>query len=289
MKTASHERDVGGDARPGALAFKVGDRIGHAPQHVALVQPRSSAFMRLSGSKSLSHTCDMPAANAELAERIRTWMRETLADKGLTIVQWAADAKVHKSSIHRALTPTYQFVTSSSTLAKLAAAVGVQAPDTTEGRHSTTSEEIALPILHEVAAGAWATAEDLFDEPPVTQQVFRIPPFQDYAQWLERVRGDSYNQRIPDGALVHVVDAIELGYAPRHGDTVVVLRRRAQGAFLERSLKQVEVTPDGVELWPRSFNPRWSSALHLAGGTSENEDVEVEVVGLVLRAYMDLR
>lgn len=97
------------------------------------------------------------------------------------------------------------------------------------------------------------------------------------------------DRMLPHGALIHVVDAIAMGYAPTHDDLVVVVRRRAQGAFVERSVKQVALTPDGVELWPRSHNPRWSTPLTMRDGMNDHEDAEVEIAGKVVQAYIDFR
>jgi hypothetical protein len=114
----------------------------------------------------------------------------------------------------------------------------------------------------------------------------KIAPYAEFPQWLERVRGESMNKVLPDGCLAHVVDAIALGYTPRHEDLVVVVRRRAQGSFEERSIKQVALTPEGPQLWPRSYDPRWTEPLSLTNGVSADQDLEVEIVGKVVRAYM---
>lgn len=143
-----------------------------------------------------------------------------------------------------------------------------------------------LQIRYQVAAGAWLATDDVRDQPLGEAEAHWLPEYKDFQQWLEVVSGDSMDRLLPPGSLVHVVDAIGMGYAPRHGDLVVVVRRRAQGAFIERSIKQVELTSAGVELWPRSHNPRWSQPLEIRSGMREGEDAEVEIVGKVARAYM---
>lgn len=154
-----------------------------------------------------------------------------------------------------------------------------------------------LHVRHRARAGHWYEIET--EEPPV-QGSFAVAPdprFSRWPQWLEQVEGDSANKKIPAGHYAHVVDAIEMGYAPRHDDWVIVERRRDQGATRERSIKQVVIRPDGaVELWPRSTNPKWSQPLRLntgharivsvGGVTPESgEEIEVEIVGLVIGAY----
>lgn len=149
--------------------------------------------------------------------------------------------------------------------------------------------EIFLPIRYEVAAGQWQTVDDLRDEPYGYAPAQRIKPYEQFPQWLERIVGDSVNKLIPDGSLVHVVDAIAIHYEPRHDDLVVVQRSRAQGSFLERSIKQVELHPSKIELWPRSYNPRWDGPFIVATGEEGDGDESIEIVGLVLRAYMHFR
>jgi transcriptional regulator with XRE-family HTH domain len=148
-------------------------------------------------------------------------------------------------------------------------------------------EPITLPVCYIVAAGAWEPVDEVRDEPfEYYENAHPIPGYETVPQWLERVAGDSYNREIPEGFLVHVLDAIALEYQPRHGDTVIVRRARAQGSFIERSIKQVVLTPFGVELWPRSYNPKWDQPLKYDPDDG-SDDVEVQIVGLVMRAYKD--
>jgi hypothetical protein len=140
-----------------------------------------------------------------------------------------------------------------------------------------------LAIRYRVEAGAWYEIDDA-QEPLGHQDVPSAPRFAEFKQWLEEVHGDSLDLLIRPGSLVHVVDALDLGYQPTHGDIVVVERRR--GGTRERTLKQVDVIGRKTMLWPRSSNPRWKDPLDLAGGLSEAEsEVEVEVVGLVIADY----
>lgn len=228
---------------------------------------------------------------AATAEKIRNWLSGALADKGMSVAELAQKSGVNRATIFRALKDDYDFVTSSRTVDKLADALGIPGPDglagttKTEGPAPFTSF-VTLPIVMGVAAGAWQAVDEFTDEEPeVFEAAIPVPGCEQLPQWLERVTGDSYNLKVADGSLVHVVDAIAMGYAPKHGDTVVVVRRRAQGAFVERSLKEVVQTPFGVELWPRSHNPKWAEPLNYLAGTKDGEDVEIEIVGKVFRAY----
>jgi SOS-response transcriptional repressor LexA len=224
--------------------------------------------------------------NAQLAAEIRLWMREVMLEKGLTPTTWAQAAGVARTTIARPIKEGYPFVTSSRTLAKLARAAGVEPPNV----HQMTESQIVplfLPVRYRVQAGAWIEvdyAEQDYPSPP--RAVRPDPQFGDWPQWLEVVVGDSVDRELPPGHFAHVVDAIDMGYAPQDGDFVVVERRRDQGRLRERSIKQVEITPNGVELWPRSHNAAWNKPLQL---DYPEEGVEVEIVGLVIGSYRAMR
>lgn len=54
------------------------------------------------------------------------------------------------------------------------------------------------------------------------------------------------------------------------------------GALREVTLKEVEITPEAILLWPRSTNPKWSDPVQLDDGAGD--DVEVQVTGLLVQA-----
>lgn len=146
--------------------------------------------------------------------------------------------------------------------------------------------QLILPVRYTVAAGAWREVDDTAQTHRAQSPAQVIPGYERWPQWLEEVEGDSINRLIPDGALVHVVDAQAMSYEPRHDDLVVVLRTRSGGHLQERTLKQVELKPHGILLWPRSYNDRWSKPLDLSEGVEDDEEVTVQIVGKVLRAYI---
>lgn len=248
------------------------------------MQLSSSAFMRVAFPQVKLRKCE----SMTTADSIRVWMTETLARTGLTVRAWASSAGVAPSTVFRALKDDYQFVTSSRTLSKLATAAGVSPPDTGTVEPQRVGARF-LPIRYEVGAGLWQEVTD--------SQVFLgvgtiapDPSYTGFPQWLERVKGDSMDREYRDGDLVHVVDALALGYAPRHGDHVVLVRRRQSGAEMERTIKEV-VRPPGnkpIEFWPRSTNPRWSQPIKLEGD-GVDDSIEIEVVGVVIGSYRPRR
>lgn len=87
---------------------------------------------------------------------------------------------------------------------------------------------------------------------------------------------------IEPGHFVHIADFSATGVNLNTGMIVEVTRTRDDGALREITLKEVEVTAQGVKLWPRSTNPRWSDPVVLDDGRSG--DVVVQVTGLLLMA-----
>lgn len=194
------------------------------------------------------------------------------------------------------------------TQAKLTAAIGFNRQDLLDERARLTGEDPPssprqtpadrrtwararapelelLPIRDTVQAGAWFLADDHRQDAPASHPVASDPRFPAALQWLSEVRGDSVNMlNIVEGDLVHCVDAIDIGYYPRTGDIVEVERLRFGGQERELTLKQIEVTPSGVLLWPRSSNPRYRDPLEISAGTAEGETYEVRVRALVLAA-----
>ncbi len=140
-----------------------------------------------------------------------------------------------------------------------------------------------LVVSHEVQAGAFRQVFDA-DEPLGEELVALHPAFPTERQWLARVRGDSMNLRAPEGALAHVVDAIDIRYVPQDGHMVEVERRTAGGQMIERTLKEVRWNAGSIELWPRSSNPKWSEPVLLTDAPAD--DVEVVIVGLVVQIVM---
>lgn len=172
---------------------------------------------------------------------------------------------------------------------RYAQALGVTAAAILYGDDSPSAQTptpAMLPIRRRVQAGAWLAVDDTAQVPPKKYPAARDPRFA-ADQWLSEVVGDSMDALaepapILEGDLVHCVDAVGIGYAPRTGDIVEAERVRFGGSEVEVSLKQVVVTDGGVELWPRSKNPRWREPLVLTDGAVDGEEIEVRISGLVI-------
>lgn len=79
------------------------------------------------GQARVPHSRGMAGMRKE-QEPIATWMHQVMKDKGLKPTSWARKAGLGADTVSRALKPDYEFVTTTTTLAKLAEAAGVEMP-----------------------------------------------------------------------------------------------------------------------------------------------------------------
>ena len=276
--------DYRGDASFGAFAFESFDGSGHDWHCDALMQVSSSAFMRVDNLHASLRQCASMKSSAAASE-IRSWLKDTLAQTpSLTIKSWASDAGVAPSTIHRALKDDYEFVTSTNTLNKLAAAAGRPAPNMTQGS-PLRPEPTELSLIGPIQAGAWLMVDDTPQDEPTFFTAILDRRYPHASQWLREVKGDSMNARgIAPGDIAHLVDLVGSGVNLNTGMIVEVTRTRDGGGLREITLKEVEVTPQGLVLWPRSTNARWRDPVRLTDGVNDNSDVEVQITGLLLQS-----
>jgi hypothetical protein len=219
------------------------------------------------------------------AAEIRDWMKRVMKEKDLSPAAWARISGVAASTVQKAIKEDYQFVTSTRTLTRLASAVGATPPAVDV--RQTIEQPSFLGLRYEVGAGLWRMVDDVGQvDFGLAAPVHADPAYAQFPQWLERVVGDSMNLEYLEGTLLHVIDTIALGYAPRAGDHVIVQRLRDQGGISERSVKEVAFGPHGMTLLARSSNPRWANHPIVVTEDGHDQDhCEVQVVGLVLGSY----
>lgn len=254
------------------------DQVRHDLLECRINAPHATAFLRLATKDPAGLDAAMTAIDV-----IRRWVQENTEATGLSLAAWARLANLSPSTLQRAMHPEYPFVPSTRTLAALAAAINVPPPGLAAAVEPAQLGAFHLPIRYEVGAGIWRAVEDR-DHALGTAPVLPEPAYAGFSQWMERVVTDSMDRDYPVGSLLHVVDAIEIGYAPRSGDHVIIERARRGGGLVERTVKEIQMTPRGPEFWPRSHNPRWSEPIRLAE-TGEEDDTIVEIKGLVLGSY----
>lgn len=137
-----------------------------------------------------------------------------------------------------------------------------------------------LPVLGEVQAGVWCEAEvaDTLRYPPLP--IFPDPLYSSKAQFALRVRGESMNKVVQDGAFIVCVSWAEVGRDPKENDLVVVERRRA--GLVETTIKRIKIIAGEVSLVPDSTDPRWQSPITLESGT---DGEEAAITALVVGKY----
>lgn len=219
-------------------------------------------------------------------ERLRN-LRET---RGLSAAELAAAVGRSESAVRNQENGTNGIP---ATLAKKYAAIlGVTPAAILYGEEVRAPVLGLLPVRGAVQAGAWLEV-DVHDQRNVEMRAAaKDQRFPLADQWLSIVHGDSMNDLKPsgifDGDTVQCVDAISIDYQPRTGDIVEVERIRFQGRERELTLKQVEVTPKGVVLWPRSTNARWQQPIRILEDGDAGDDVEVRIRGWVIKLIRDL-
>lgn len=136
-----------------------------------------------------------------------------------------------------------------------------------------------VPVVGSVQAGAWA---EILDDPPDPEDLVPIylPGFEGASLYALRIHGPSMDMFYPDGSLVIVCPAVEIGV--REGDHVVVRRRR--GSLAETTVKEVVREPTGIALWPRSTDPNFQEPIRLE--TVRDADDGPEIIAVVVSSYL---
>jgi transcriptional regulator with XRE-family HTH domain len=139
-----------------------------------------------------------------------------------------------------------------------------------------------LFVKGDVAAGVWR--EDVqWDEgewqPFTGGDHFSAPKD---ARYGLRVEGESMNMVYPPGTILDCVSTIGTGAVPLHGQRVIVVRQRTDGAY-ESTVK--EYVRDGDKEWlvPRSYNPAFQTPIEI--GTIEDGIAETTIMAIVKGSY----
>lgn len=137
-----------------------------------------------------------------------------------------------------------------------------------------------VSVLGEVQAGAWT---EVLDETSAEEVVpVYLAGFEGARLFALRIRGPSMDRFYPDGTMVIVCPAAEIGV--REGDHVIV--RRKQGSLCETTVKEVAKDRDGIVLWPRSTDPAFQEPMRLVNRRNEEAHDGPEIVGVVVSSYV---
>ncbi|EDX80493.1 Helix-turn-helix domain protein [Brevundimonas sp. BAL3] len=249
--------------------------MASTPRTTTLTEQQSlgEALKRLRQRAGLSQ--EQAAERAEIVEI--TWRRYEKGVRGVTLDKLIG------------LAMAIGFDRDALLMEQAAVAGGSVAPPTARGHlermaaYTPPPGDAGLVIRDRVQAGNWLEADDTGQSTYRTYPAVRDARYPHADQWLSEVMGDSVNRlNIFEGDMVHLVDCIAIGYHPRTDDVVEVERLRNGGAERELTIKQIELVQDGLLLWPRSTNTRWSQPLELRDGAGDGEEIEVRIRGLVI-------
>lgn len=143
-----------------------------------------------------------------------------------------------------------------------------------------------VAVVGEVAAGVWQEVDtwdgQKYDDVPT------IPGRYEHLQQVAYlVRGPSMDlERIFDGDFVIVVAYFEARRTYEEGDIVLVTRRN--GSLIERTVKSLHLLPDGLQLTPKSSDPRFQKPIVIQPDSTGVVNSEVEITGLVIATHRRL-
>lgn len=219
---------------------------------------------------------------AEIADEARAFLTRALAASGLKPHALAKKAGVAPTTITRPMNdPEFKFTPKPATLRKIAEAAGLDLPAGLAVAMAAPPMPTSLPLLGPVQAGAFLMVDESQQDEAPMMPVLLDPRYPHASQWLREVRGDSMNAKgINPGDLAHLVDFGAAGINLNTGMIVEVTRTRDGGGLREITLKEVEISVDGIVLWPRSLNQKWKDPVRLDDDTGS--EIQVQITGLLL-------
>lgn len=223
-------------------------------------------------------------------EKWRERLKAALEAKGLTMKAASVQAGLNEAYVSEVLRGNEP---KAKQLISLAEKLGLSLDEVLLGRDEARPEILRSEspklahVVGVVQAGLW------YDESHPPQVEYEPIPYvptryPNLKQVAYRVQGSSMNLRkIEDGDFVIAVPYWEVRIAPQDRDLVVVERRR-DGGEIERTVKEVAIQPEHIELWPRSSDPAWQKPILIPRDQQPSDFVEVEIVGLVVGRYSPL-
>lgn len=141
---------------------------------------------------------------------------------------------------------------------------------------------INVPLVGRVSAGSFRHDEGLKTKGIAVPAVPR-PDIPAGVQYAVEIDGPSVNLKIADGAFAICAPLDKYPGYPKHGQLVHVVRERA-GLF-ENTIKEIQYTPEGAILVPRSSDPDFQEIVKM---DHADEDTTVTIKGVVIGSYQPL-
>jgi SOS-response transcriptional repressor LexA len=222
----------------------------------------------------------------------RKWLSQCFEETGKTQAGLAKRLGVNPSAVTRMLKGGRKI--GADELPVMAAYFGRALPQEQGGRlpeeGATLQNASVVEVLMRgtVEAGEFQPADDIYaqDETPVVTHttVSKNFPNARYNGWT--VKGDSMDRiGIMPGDQIVTVDVLDSGWTPKDGQLVVV-ERVLDGAYIERSVKRVNVGPDWIGFEPVSHNKRHKS-FRVARRPTDLPGMEIRVIGVVIKIVRD--
>lgn len=276
-----HLGDTGG---PPALPNDVFGCVAHELEH--------GAILRLSQAKNRENLYGSAQGNVNY-ERMNDFLaiiQAALRDqKGKSQKGLAEAMGINESQVSRMLKGTRNIKVDE--IPKISSYLNVSLPVTVTADR-LVREEISqrrIPILGEVAAGAWLEAPVMHPLSEPSEYVPFVPAdiAADPGLFALRVRGTSINNIAPDGSLLICVRYSHSGRDLDHNELVIVERQDPDGTF-ETTAKRVRRNNQGaIELWPDSNDQRHQAPLVLTR-EAIGDDAEVRVIGRVKHVVINV-
>jgi repressor LexA len=168
-------------------------------------------------------------------------------------------------------------------LVKLASLAGERVEEFAGYGDSPEIKVKRVTVVGAVQAGVWVEAVEWTLGERYEVSWSPDGKFDAYAKFGLRIRGSSMNQIYPDGAVIICVKFYDLGGRdPRHGERVVVYRRRGNG-LLEATVKEFVIDKGRMWLVPRSHDLEHQSPMPFPPDDRGTESVEIHA--LVVGSY----
>lgn len=144
----------------------------------------------------------------------------------------------------------------------------------------------SVKVVGEVQAGVWREALEWPTEDHFVAPVGANPAFAHVRQFGLLVRGPSMNEIYPDGSIIVCANFMDLGFDPKPGNRVVVLRRSPHDHECEATVKELRRDAAGdYWLWPRSTDPNFQTPWKLRHELAVDDNEDVRIVALVTGSF----